>query len=314
MRPRSQTRVRAIVLVAMLVLAHAIARPVVRSGFGCGPVDGPDGSDAQLVVLSWNLRNFPGDEQDLDAIAARIDATAPHVLALQEIHDAHALAELLPDRTILRSWGGGARGQHVGVALDERTRLLDAPIEHDALALGGRVRPAFSTQLAVDGGLDFQIVVVHLKAAPEGAATRRIQWALLADAIARLRATSDDPDLVLVGDFNTTGDDTKSADDERRELVDVLARIGLRAVEIEGGCSAYWDGERHDGWLEPALLDLAFVAGFEEYEWRATPLGACAAHGCSALRSTAAHPDPQVAAMSDHCGVLLHARVATTLP
>ena len=307
MRPRTKTRVRAIVLVATLVGAHAIARPIVRGAFGCGPVDGPDGSDAELVVLSWNLRNFPGDEQDRDAIATRIDAAAPHVLALQEIHDGDALAELLPAHTIHLSHGGGARGQHVGVALDERTRLLDAPIEHDTLALGGRVRPALSTHVAT-GTLDFHLVVVHLKAAPEGAATRRIQWALLADAIARLRATSDDPDLVVVGDFNTTGHDTQSADDARRALADVLARVGLRAVEIAGGCSAYWDGARHDGWLEPALLDLAFVAGFAEHDWSATPLGACAAHGCSALRSTEAHPDPQITAMSDHCGVLLHAR------
>jgi endonuclease/exonuclease/phosphatase family metal-dependent hydrolase len=308
MRPRTRSRIRPALAVAALVGLHALGRAHVRDAFGCGPVDGPDGSDAALVLSTWNLRNFPEPGQDTARIGERVDAIAPHVLAVQEIRDGDALAQLLPARTIHLSEHGGARGQRLGLALDERSSLVEAPLEHRALELGGRLRPAFSAHVRLDSGLDFHVVVVHLKATPEGAATRRVQWTLLADAIARVIASSDDRDLVVLGDFNATGDAQTSAADERRALADVLAKLGLRELPIAGGCSAYWDGARHDGWQEPALLDLVFVAGFADASWSAVPLGPCAAHGCSALRSTTAHPDRDLGDTSDHCGVLVQMR------
>jgi endonuclease/exonuclease/phosphatase family metal-dependent hydrolase len=307
MRPRTRSRVRPALAVAALVGLHALVRAPVRVAFGCGPVDGPDGSDAELVISTWNLRNFPEPGQDTARIADRVEAMAPHVLAVQEIRDGDALAELLPARAIRLSEHGGARGQRLGLVLDARSSL-DDPLEHRALELGGRLRPAFSAHVQLDSGLDFHVVVVHLKATPEGAATRRVQWALLADAIARVLASSDDRDIVVLGDFNATGDAQTTPADERRALADVLAKLGLRSLPIAGGCSAYWDGARHDGWHEPALLDLVFVAGFADASWSAVPLGPCAAHGCSALRSTAAHPDLDLGATSDHCGVLVQLR------
>jgi endonuclease/exonuclease/phosphatase family metal-dependent hydrolase len=306
-------RARTLIPIALLVLAHALARGPVRAAFGCGAVDGPDTDDAELVVLSWNLCNFPGKpgpgEHARGRIAERIAATAPHVLAVQEIHDAEALAELVPGLALALSEHGGSHGQRLGIAIDARTRMIAPLFEHRALEIGGRVRPAVSSYLRTAGGIDFHLVVVHLKATPDGAELRRLQWALLADAIARVRVVgpgSGDPDIIVIGDFNPTGHGEVSAADERAALGEVLAPLGLHALPIDGDCSAYWDGARHDGWLEPTLLDLVFIGGFDERDaWRATPLGACAAHGCSALRSTAAHPDPQVVGMSDHCGVLV---------
>lgn len=307
----SRRRATATLAVTALVLTHALTRPRVREAYGCGPSDGPDTSDAELTLLSWNLRNFPEPTHDRELVRARLDDVAPHVLALQEIHDASALAELIPDRELVLSDKGGAHDQHLGFATDDRVQLLAPPIEHPALALGGRVRPAMSSYLRTSSGLDFHLVVVHLKATPSGAPLRRLQWALLVDLVARLSVDgpgAGDPDILVVGDFNPTGDDTIGPDEERAALGEALAHVGLVALPIEGGCSAYWDGARHDGWLEPTLLDLVFVGGFAgrgPEAWRATPLGACAAHGCSALRSTTAHPDPQIAGLSDHCGVLV---------
>lgn len=294
--------------IAALVLAHAAARGPIRAAFGHGDVDGPDTDDAELVLLSWNLCNFPGDTHARDRIAARIDEAAPHVLAVQEIHDEAALAELLPDRTLTLSQHGGSHGQRLGFAIDGRTEQLGTPLEDRAIEIGGRVRPAISSYVR-RGALDFHLVVVHLKATPGGAELRRLQWALLADFVARTRMLgpgAGDADIVVLGDFNPTGAGAITAAQEREALADVLARVGLRPLPIEGACSAYWDGARHDGWLEPTLLDLVFVGGFADAgTWRATPLGACAAHGCTALRSTEAHPEPQIVGMSDHCGVLV---------
>lgn len=312
--PRARWKLlRTIALVIVALVVHRLW----RVGPGCaalglgGAPDGPDTANDELAVLSWNLHNFPGDH-DRDRIRARIDAVAPHVLAVQEVRDATALAELLPEHRVLLSEHGGARGQALGVAIDRRVELVGDLVEHRAVAMGGRVRPAVSVYLRI-GALDLHVVVVHLKAMPEGHALRRMQWATLADVIARLPLSgpgAGDRDVLLVGDFNATGPEGGDPADELAALTTVLGELGLRPLAIDGGCSAYWDGLRRDAWLEPSLLDLAFVGGLDDdaAAWVATPLGACARAACTPVRSTQAYPDPQIVGMSDHCGVLVELR------
>ena len=311
---RSQKLWRGLVLVSAAVLAHRVVTGRVA---GCSSPDGPDTSRDRLAVASWNLHNFPSDDapdaHDRDRMRARIDAIAPHVLAVQEVRDPAALAELLPDRRVLVSDHGGARGQSLGIAIDDRVELVGDLVEHRALEMGGRVRPAVSAYLRVPAeALDLHVVVVHLKAMPAGHAMRRLQWTLLADVIARLPSVgpgAGDHDVLLMGDFNATGpEDGGDAASERAELAAVLGAVGLHALDIAGGCSAYWDGERRDAWLEPTLLDLAFVGGpaFADAEHVvATPLGACAKERCAPLRSTPAYPAAEIIGMSDHCPVLV---------
>jgi endonuclease/exonuclease/phosphatase family metal-dependent hydrolase len=304
------------VLVGAIVVGHRLVRCSVA---GCGSPDGPDTSDDRLAVASWNLHNFPDTEppnHDRRRMRARIGAVAPHVLAVQEVRDPAALAELLPDRRVLLSEHGGAHGQRLGIAVDERVEVVGELVEHRALELGGRVRPAVSAYLRVPdpANVDLHVVVVHLKAMPRGHAQRRLQWAMLAEVIARLPlvgAGAGDHDILVIGDFNTTGPEGGDAADERAELAAVLGAVGLRALDIAGGCSAYWDGERRDAWLEPTLLDLAFVGGpaFADRERVvAVPLGACAKESCAPLRSTPAYPAAEVVGMSDHCPVLVRLR------
>jgi endonuclease/exonuclease/phosphatase family metal-dependent hydrolase len=321
-RGRSRKLWRGLVLVIAVVAGHR----AWRATGGCSSPDGPDTSADALAVVSWNLHNFPDDDgldaHDRDRMRARIDAVDPHVLAVQEVRDPAALAELLPDRRVLLSAHGGARGQALGLAVDDRVEVVGELVEHHALEIGGRVRPAVSAYLRVPAasgaerrGVDLHVVVVHLKAMPEGQELRRVQWALLADVIARLPLAgpgAGDDDVLVLGDFNATGADG-DAQRERDDLARVLAEVGLRPLAIAGGCSAYWDGERRDAWLEPTLLDLAFVGGAiaEEggrRELVATPLGACARHRCAPLRSTEAYPDAEIVGMSDHCPVLVELR------
>lgn len=309
---RSRKLLRGLVLVVAVVAAHR----AWRATGGCHSPDGPDTSADRLALVTWNLHNFPDDDgpdaHDRARLRARIEAIDPHVLALQEIHDPAALAELVPDRRVLLSEHGGARGQALGLAVDDRVEVIGELVEHHALEIGGRVRPAVSAYLRVPGRgeIDLHVVVVHLKAMPEGHDLRRLQWALLADVIARLPLAGPglgDDDVIVVGDFNATGGEQGDASRERDDLAAVLAAVGLRPLAIEGGCSAYWDGERRDAWQEPTLLDLAFVGGAfaQDLELVATPLGACARHRCAPLRSTEAYPDAEIVGMSDHCPVLV---------
>ncbi len=312
-RGRSRKLWRGLVLVLAVVGIHR----AWRATGGCNSPDGPDTRADRLAVVTWNLHNFPDDEgldaHDRARVRERIDAIDPHVLAVQEVRDPVAFAELVPDRRVLLSRHGGARGQALGLAVDDRVEVVGDLVEHHALEIGGRVRPAASAYLRVPTAtLDFHVVVVHLKAMPEGHALRRLQWALLADVIARLPLSgpgAGDEDVILLGDFNATGDGDGDAARERDELALVLGAVGLRPLAIEGDCSAYWDGKRRDAWLEPTLLDLAFVGGAlardEPHALVATPLGACARHRCAPLRSTDAYPDAEIVGMSDHCPVLV---------
>jgi endonuclease/exonuclease/phosphatase family metal-dependent hydrolase len=281
-----------------LVAAGVLAHRLLTHPIACGAR--PDPAQT-LVVMSWNLENFPGDH-DIDTMAAKIAAAQPHVIAVQEVLDPAALAELAPDRRAVLSTRGGARVQRLGLLVDEDTVVEDV-VEHATVEHGGRVRPALSSHVEI-GDVDFHLVVVHLKATPDGLPIRRMQWAALVDLLARI-TLHPDRDVIVVGDFNTTGKGDVSAADERDELAAVLAVLDVRPVTIDGGCSAYWDGQRRDAWLEPALLDLVFVRGFDGAELRARTLGACRTHACAPLRSTAAHPDPDIAASSDHCPLLL---------
>ncbi len=294
-------------LVASLVLAHHFGHgPIARALQGSS--EGPDPSDAALVLLDWNLHNFPNPEQDQAAMESMMTSLNPDVIALQEIADRDALAALLPEHTILASDLAGSHGQHVGVAFPPTTEALAPLLEHDAVTLGRRVRPAVSTYLRTRHGLDFHVVVVHLKATPAGATLRRLQWAALAVVIARARSTgpgAGDEDIVVIGDFNTTGAPDTTTAAELADLDATMAMLGLRRVADPAGCSAYWDGSRRDAWLEPTLLDLAYVGGFPGHRMHAGAIGACARRQCRPLRSTATHPDPDIATSSDHCPLLV---------
>lgn len=271
---------------------------------GCG---GPGDDAATGTVVSWNLRNFTAADHDVEAMAATLAAVDAPIIAVEEVLDGDDLAAMLPTRRVLLSQHGGARDQRLGVAIDERVELLEGPVEHRELELGGRVRPAVEFLLR-EGGVRLRLLVVHLKATPRGLPQRRLQWAALAQLIARAQAVGGHDALVVIGDFNVTGDDDLAADDERAALAQVLARVGLRAVVPDAGCSAYWDGRRRDAWLEPSLLDLAFVGGAVAAAPRLDPLGACARHDCAPLRSTDAYPDRDLAGTSDHCPMLLRWR------
>ncbi|MFO0636016.1 MAG: endonuclease/exonuclease/phosphatase family protein [Nannocystaceae bacterium] len=290
------------VVVAAAVLVHAAI-----TGLRCGDA----GRDDRQRVLSWNLHTFRVDDHDEAAIAAAIAAQRADVVVLQEVLEPASLASLVPDAQVLVSRGGGSGRQHLAIVLAPGVELLSGPQEHAALELGGRVRPALSVRVRVREQT-LQVIAVHLKATPEGLARRRVQWAALAHTIASLRTAAPPGEaMVVIGDFNATGDETLPAVDERAALAAVLAPLQLRPLQPAQGCSAYWDGVRRDAWLEPTLLDFAFVGGWRDDAVSLAATGACARHACAPLRSTDAYPDADLAGTSDHCPILLRVHRAT---
>ena len=312
---RSRARLRG----PLLVAACACAYPALRR---LDPFDDPHAVPApradRLRVVSWNLRNFPGDH-DLHRLRDRLEELRPQVLAAQEVLDPEALARALPGFRWQASRGGGRHGQRLVIGWDpDRVEHL-ASAEHDELSMDGHVRPALSAYLRDrEGGLAFHLVVVHLKATRSGLPTRREQWPRLARVVTELAVTEPrDPDVLVVGDFNVAGGEELSAERELEALGLALAPAGLEPWESVGGCTAYWEGSRRDAWWEPSRLDLVWSAGFAELapdRRRAWPSAHCSRHRCDPMHATAHHPDPDLQGISDHCPIVVDLSVRSGGP
>lgn len=270
---------------------------------------GPEPRGKALRVVSWNLANFNGkaSEHDLARIREVIAELDPDVLALQEIRDPKALAALLPDWELRVSDKGGSGQQRLAIAWrGDRVTLIESE-EHPQLSLGGRVRPGLSGYLrGTDGGPDFWLLVVHLKAMPDSIDRRREQWPRLLE-IAEATAERD-RDLLIVGDFNSTGPPGGKPEIEQRELDSALGPVGLRRLHCATGCTAYYDGQRRDSWKEPSEIDLIWARDLAESlsdDAKVHSGTHCAASRCRDFRSTDAYPVRDYEMVSDHCPVVV---------
>jgi endonuclease/exonuclease/phosphatase family metal-dependent hydrolase len=318
---QQQRRSRNAIVVSLLALLLAcvwwlLGDDVRELGQLSGPRP-PARDDERLRVVTWNLANFSGAdaEHDLARMREVIEQLDPDVLAVQEIKDADALAALLPGWEIVLSEAGGRGQQRLGLAVrPERVELL-AHAEHPQLSLDGRVRPAFSAYLrGRERGPDLHVVVVHLKAMPDAIDLRRQQWPVLvelAQTLGRAGVGAGDRDLLIVGDFNTTGPPGAGADGprlEQTELAAILAAAELRRLPNGNGCTAYYDGARRDAWKEPSEIDLVWARGLDEALASDANVSSgthCASERCRDFRSTDAYPQRDYERVSDHCPVVL---------
>src|SRR5688572_28004273 len=125
-------------LVAALVLCYWLAGDQLRVRLGVDSGTAPPLARGVRVV-TWNLHNFPGADQDLPRLRERLADLDADLLAVQEIHDPAALAELLPGWEIHLSEHGGRGHQRLGFALDGATLELLGPVrEHAELTMNGR--------------------------------------------------------------------------------------------------------------------------------------------------------------------------------
>jgi len=300
------------IAVIVAVLTHSCYGDILRRAFGLAgrPVIRSPG--ANLRIATWNLRNFPRETKDLGRVRDNILGLQADLLAVQEVRDAQALRELVPEWEFHLSQRGGRGHQLLGVGFDPGKIAVVSPLrEHSELELGGRVRPAVSIQVrSRRTGLEFSVVVVHLKARPQGYEKRREQWPALAKVVGEVTARAGMANVIVLGDFNLTGPPGGSPAGEQTELESVL-RItegtDLRLVTNDEGCSAYWEGGRRDRWKEPSLLDLIWVGGLEHrvIDNIGRSYAHCARHRCRPFRADEAYPDLDLEAASDHCPVAI---------
>jgi len=311
---RHRYALRALVLVSLYALLVAIdrrwGRKAAFAAFGlaigvaiAARVSGCGGSTA---VATFNIRDF-GAETDMKRLAALVREVDPDVLAIQEVQDPKkpaALARALTtgDRryaAIVSRCGGKLKL----ALLHDTTRVRltgteEIPeLDPDRGRCDEGDRPALVARFERDGR-PFRLVVVHLAAGGERERVerRKEQWKKIHALVARLRAASSDP-VVVLGDVNSTGylDD---AHGERTFLRESTKAAGL-SLETDGlACTEYFKtGDRE---LSPSVLDhVVSTPGAVRF---ATPKvhGYCAALSC---RRHQGAPPSDYTEVSDHCPV-----------
>jgi hypothetical protein len=324
-----------VVAVVIVILVIAVAALVLRDQLRCagfpgpavesGELPGEPSSEESLRIASWNVRNFPLDERrqepdlgysrrtnicDFETAFGGLDAD---LYGLQEVNDIRRFQPILRracgerSMDVRYSSSGGRHGQHLAIAWDNTSlELVGNPMEVQELVLEPGMRPAFAGYFRSlrAGGIDFTLVVVHLESGPQNFADRRRQNRELSKWIENRIEEAGDPDVIVLGDFNTVGSPRGGLEGELQSVDSILGRVGLERLHNPLGCTSYWEGGgERDGIHRPSLLDHVFVGGIGP-DAVTRPLETwlhCSRWQCRDLISRTGEEDGTFWDVSDHC-------------
>jgi|GEM_PF-853606 len=205
-------KARALPLVVLLAFATScmVVAPIPATADG-------------FSVMTWNVRGYPESTSDRRAwFSSVLDEYEPDILCVQEIANADRVAAFLVNESLYveAAFLDSGDGQDNAV-------FFSSAFEYvlDAADPNGFFHPA---QLAFfqRNGFDAHVLTVHL--AWTDTAQRAAERLRLADVTAALLEI--DPDLIVAGDFNTTG----SAGDTIEELADAAGLVVVYPVNSAG--------------------------------------------------------------------------------
>lgn len=268
---------------------------------------------AKWSVSTYNIRNFDRDMRegrtDLAELARIIKTAKSDVMAFEEVINVQAfkkmVAENLPGYAFqITTCGGGAK-QQLAVAYNQATFDFVSRIEDRTFSGGegtngcGPLRPVLVVDLRhKESNTVYTFGVVHLKA---GGFTRDMErrW----KQYGGLKHLSDryiNKNLILLGDFNTTGYILKDEDYARFE--NFIGRASMRTMSETLGCTSYWTGTLGGEELQPSILDHIVIQDKNVRGVAEVKLGAhCARVSCRpAIRADLGLSYESV---SDHCPI-----------
>ncbi len=283
-------------------------------------------------IVGWNVRWFPdgtadpdepsGRRTDLAWLSCALTWLDADVIAVQEFraHDRgrmarEALTRWLDARTggrwqIALDDCGDDDSSHVGFVYDT-ARVSANGAAPAKWGCKGDLQRAYSRYFRFPGGLDLHLASLHLQWGTEQGQfdERRRADRALGQGWRRLQKSIADADLVVIGDFNTSGcsecEPALSAEAERAALGSLLGRTspGFRLLNVEPACTEYHGGV-------PSAIDHAAVhGGMRELPEavRVQVYGPCRAMAC---RHGPGGKDPPEYAryfvdLSDHCPIAL---------
>jgi endonuclease/exonuclease/phosphatase family metal-dependent hydrolase len=229
------------------------------------------GAHAALQVTSYNIRNYDkkGEGTDKVELIKILKSLNSDLIAVEEIYNNVSFEKLvqkfLPNHALVLSRCGGGGKQNVGFLYRKDKLKLNKLVEESKISdPSGTVtsygcaslRPAllgFFTQ--IKSNKNFVAVAVHLKAGSgsKNYSKRAWQYRFLGKMVRELRLAGH-KDVLVMGDFNTTGFDDKDAD--YKNFYKMLNQSGTETASTNIECTSYWRGKKpSDDIEEPSVLD-----------------------------------------------------------
>lgn len=268
---------------------------------------------ARWDVTTYNIRNFDRDPRegrtDIAELKRVLLENRSDVMAFQEIVNVSAFRNLmaasLPSYSYQISSCGGNGKQKLALAFNTEKFEFIKRTEDRTFSGGegpnacGPLRPVLLIDLRhKETNSIYTFGVVHLKAGSEKKDLER-RWKQYG-GLKHLSARYTEKNLILLGDFNSTGYILK--DDDYSRFENILAQSGMRTVSENLGCSNYWKKNTDDAFYRPSLLDHILVQDKHMAKIKSIDLGSyCAETSCRPV------PREELGiifdSVSDHCPI-----------
>lgn len=210
---------------------------------------------AKWSVSTYNIRNFDSDRDagptNLQELGSIIKQVKSEAMAFIEVVNKPAFDALmktnLPGYSYVTSSCGGFGKQHLGFAYNPKVFEFQMMAE-DLTFTGsgnkcGSLRPVMLvTMKHLESKQVFTFGIVHLKAGGNDRAMAQ-RWQQY-NQLQKLSSTYTGKNLILLGDFNTTGYNIKDQDFEKFETL--LSQSGFRTSAETTACTSYWHGGNED--------------------------------------------------------------------
>jgi endonuclease/exonuclease/phosphatase family metal-dependent hydrolase len=216
------------------------------------------GPSAHVRVATFNIRSFPEHPRQIEGAFAIIAELGVPIIAVQEIMDPQVFTDaalrMLGSnwRTEFGPWGDGGAHRRPGVLYDANRYELDHVRLHPRARVDGSGRSMLEVRLIPhDDGPTLRMFVVHLKAGgtDRDHEIRREQLQAITPILRR--AAKGDDEVVILGDFNATGEADRDA-----------LRTFARTTELHWAsetlaCTSYWTP---NGKCTGSALDHVFTS------------------------------------------------------
>jgi endonuclease/exonuclease/phosphatase family metal-dependent hydrolase len=257
-------------------------------------------------------------DTDLAMAVELLDKLDFDVLAVQEINDPRAFEDLIGrlgnknghryQAAFSTDW---PHVQHTGIVVRADRARIESPRVHAEVATRPTMRAGFSARIVSTKepsageprGADFGLLVVHLASGDSGgrARLRAEQASFAAKAIADLKNESGDDDVIVVGDFNTAGQE------EEMPAFDSAitgSESGLSRQKNESACTTYYTKGK-EPLLVPSWIDHVYTSSLAERDLTVPIVSGahCAERSCQPFESSGPESGTSYWGVSDHCPV-----------
>lgn len=267
-------------------------------------------AEAKWSVSSYNIRNFDRDYEagstNVAELGKIIKEFKSDVMAFEEVVNKSAFDSLikknLPGFNYQLSQCGGFGKQHLAIAYNTKTfdylhHVEDLSFSGNSSTQCGSLRPVFLVTLRhKQSKMIYTFGAVHLKAGGDDRAFKQ-RWQQYAK-LEKLSQQYAGENLILLGDFNTTGYNIKNEDFEKFE--DFIDESDLRTTSENIACTSYWQGTLGGEEYQPSILDHIVIQEKNARNIESVKLGAhCARLDCRP--ATPADLGISFQSVSDHC-------------